>query len=134
VDVSWIAADAASEPHWPTRAGGRHRLGHVDILVNNAGAPGVRAKSTRSRLGQGDELNIRGVFLLTRPSARQHDPRRYGRSSTSPRSRAVRNPPDVMSTIAYNTSKVPGQLHARWRQSGPHNITVNAWPGLLPSK
>ena len=84
-------------------------------------------------------LNIRGVFLLTQAIGKASMiPRRYGRIvNVASIAGLSGNPPELISTIAYNTSKgalvnFTRALAAEW---GRHNITVNALaPGFFPSK
>jgi gluconate 5-dehydrogenase len=117
------------------------RLGHVDILVNNAGAT-WGAPAEEHPLAAWDKvmnLNIRGVFLLTQAIGRDSMiPRRYGRIvNVASIAGLFGNPPEVMSTIAYNTSKgaLVNFTRALATEWGRHNITVNALaPGFFPSK
>jgi gluconate 5-dehydrogenase len=142
VDASWIAADAASEADIGRLAQEAvTRLGHIDILVNNAGAT-WGAPAEEHPLEAWDKvmnLNIRGVFLLTQAIGRASMiPRRYGRIvNVASIAGLFGNPPDVMSTIAYNTSKgaLVNFTRALATEWGRHNITVNALaPGFFPSK
>jgi gluconate 5-dehydrogenase len=142
IDASWIAADAAREDDLARLAREAvARLGHVDILVNNAGAS-WGAPAENHPLEAWDKvmnLNIRGVFLLTQAIGKTSMiPRRYGRIvNIASIAGLLGNPPQLMSTIAYNTSKgalvnFTRALAAEW---GRHNITVNALaPGFFPSK
>jgi NAD(P)-dependent dehydrogenase (short-subunit alcohol dehydrogenase family) len=142
IDASWIAADAAREDDLARLAREAVvRLGHVDILVNNAGAS-WGAPAENHPLEAWDKvmnLNIRGVFLLTQAIGKTSMiPRRYGRIvNIASIAGLLGNPPQLMSTIAYNTSKgalvnFTRALAAEW---GRHNITVNALaPGFFPSK
>ncbi len=142
VDASWIAADAASEADIGRLAQEAvTRLGHVDILVNNAGAT-WGSPAEEHPLEAWDKvmnLNIRGVFLLTQAIGRASMiPRRYGRIvNVASIAGLFGNPPDVMSTIAYNTSKgaLVNFTRALATEWGRHSITVNALaPGFFPSK
>ncbi|MDN7934275.1 SDR family oxidoreductase [Burkholderia metallica] len=117
------------------------RLGRVDILVNNAGAV-WSAPAEDHPIEAWDKvmnLNIRGLFLLTQQiGKRSMIPRGYGRIVNMASIGGLRgNPPDAMSTIAYNASKgavvdFTQTLAGEWGQYG---ITVNAIaPGFFPSK
>ena len=142
IDASWIAADAAREDDLARLAGEAvARLGHVDILVNNAGAT-WGAPAEDHPLEAWDKvmnLNIRGVFLLTQAIGKAcMIPRRYGRVvNVASIAGLFGNPPRLMSTIAYNTSKgaLVNFTRALATEWGRHNITVNALaPGFFPSK
>jgi NAD(P)-dependent dehydrogenase (short-subunit alcohol dehydrogenase family) len=142
VDASWIAADAAREADIGRLAQEAvTRLGGIDILVNNAGAT-WGAPAEEHPLEAWDKvmnLNIRGVFLLTQAIGRASMiPRRHGRIiNVASIAGLFGNPPDVMSTIAYNTSKgaLVNFTRALATEWGRHNITVNALaPGFFPSK
>ncbi|HSQ09898.1 MAG TPA: SDR family oxidoreductase, partial [Burkholderiaceae bacterium] len=142
IDASWIAADAAREDELTRLAREAvARLGPIDILVNNAGAT-WGAPAEDHPLEAWDKvmnLNIRGVFLLTQAIGKAcMIPRRYGRIvNVASIAGLLGNPPKLMSTIAYNTSKgalvnFTRALASEW---GRHNITVNALaPGFFPSK
>jgi gluconate 5-dehydrogenase len=116
------------------------RLGKVDILVNNAGATwGAPAEDyPMEAWDKVMNVNIRGVFLLTRTIAgKSMIPNRYGRIVNLASVNGLRGNRNGAPTIAYNTSKgavvnFTRALAAEW---GPHNITVNALaPGFFPSK
>jgi len=142
---AWTPAGSPPTAHW-TRcsAPGRQaieRLGHVDILVNNAGATwGAPAEDHPVEAwDKVMNLNIRGVFLLTQAIGKASMiPRQYGRIvNVASIAGLLGNPPELMHTIAYNTSKgalvnFTRALACEW---GHHNITVNALaPGFFPSK
>ena len=142
VDAHWIAADA-SQPQEIARltTESHQHLGEIDILVNNAGAT-WGAPAEDHPLEAWDKvmnLNVRGVFLLTQAVGRASMiPRRSGRViNVASIAGLAGNPPGMMSTIAYNTSKgalvnFTRTLAAEW---GKHGITVNALaPGFFPSK
>jgi len=142
VEASWIAADASREADIARLAQeAMARLGHVDIPVNNAGAT-WGAPAEDHPLEAWDKvmnLNIRGVFLLTQAVGRASMiPRRYGRIvNVASIAGLFGNPPEVMSTLAYNTSKgaLVNFTRALATEWGRHNITVNALaPGFFPSK
>jgi NAD(P)-dependent dehydrogenase (short-subunit alcohol dehydrogenase family) len=142
IDADWIAADVAREDDVARLAQQAiERLGHVDILVNNAGAT-WGAPAEEHPLAAWDKvmnLNIRGVFLLTQAIGRgSMIPRREGRIvNVASIAGLFGNPPDVMATIAYNTSKgaLVNFTRALATEWGRHNITVNALaPGFFPSK
>ena len=142
VDASWIAADGALDADVARLAGQAiERLGHVDILVNNAGATwGAPAEDHPVEAwDKVMNLNIRGVFLLTQAIGKASMiPRQYGRIvNVASIAGLLGNPPELMHTIAYNTSKgalvnFTRALACEW---GRYNITVNALaPGFFPSK
>jgi gluconate 5-dehydrogenase len=142
IDASWIAADCAQEADVARLAQqALERLGHVDILVNNAGAT-WGAPAQEHPLPAWDKvmnLNIRGVFLLTQAIGRASMiPRRAGRIvNVASIAGLFGNPPGVMATLAYNTSKgaLVNFTRALATEWGQHNITVNALaPGFFPSK
>ncbi len=142
VDASWLAADGAVDADIARLAQqAMERLGHVDILVNNAGAT-WGAPAEDHPIEAWDKvmnLNIRGVFLLTQAIGKASMiPRRYGRIvNVASIAGLLGNPPELMHTIAYNTSKgalvnFTRALASEW---GRYNITVNALaPGFFPSK
>jgi gluconate 5-dehydrogenase len=78
-------------------------------------------------------LNIRGVFLLTQAIGRASMiPRRYGRIvNVASIAGLFGNPPDVMSTIAYNTSKgaLVNFTRALATEWGRHDHGQRAGPG-----
>ena len=142
IEASWIAADAGNADETARLA--REviaRLGHVDILVNNAGATWGAAAEDHP-LEAWDKvmnLNIRGVFTLTQAIGRASMiPRRHGRIvNVASIAGLFGNPPGLMSTIAYNTSKgaLVNFTRALATEWGRHQITVNALaPGFFPSK
>ena len=142
VEAGWVAADAAREVDIARLVDeSLQRLGQIDILVNNAGAT-WGAPAEDHPLEAWDKvmnLNVRGVFLLTQAiGKRSMIPRRYGRVITVASIAGLRgNPPGMMKTLAYNTSKgalvnFTRALAGEW---GPYGITVNAIaPGFFPSK
>lgn len=141
-DASWIAADS-SDPAEVTRLADEalKRLGRVDILVNNAGAT-WGAPAAEHPLEAWDKvmnLNIRAVFVLTQAVGRASMiPRRSGRViNVASIAGLSGNPPGMMATIAYNTSKgaLVNFTRALATEWGQYNITVNALaPGFFPSK
>jgi gluconate 5-dehydrogenase len=142
IDAGWIAADGAVDADVARLAEQAiERLGHVDILVNNAGATwGAPAEDHPVEAwDKVMNLNIRGVFLLTRAIGKASMiPRRYGRIvNVASIAGLLGNPPELMHTIAYNTSKgalvnFTRALACEW---GRYNVTVNALaPGFFPSK
>ena len=142
VDAGWIVADGALDADVARLAEQAiERLGHVDILVNNAGATwGAPAEDHPVEAwDKVMNLNIRGVFLLTQAIGKASMiPRQYGRIvNVASIAGLLGNPPELMHTIAYNTSKgalvnFTRALACEW---GRHNITVNALaPGFFPSK
>jgi NAD(P)-dependent dehydrogenase (short-subunit alcohol dehydrogenase family) len=142
IEASAVAADASKESDIARLVDvSLERLGHIDILVNNAGATWGAPAEDHS-LEAWDKvmnLNVRGVFLLTQAVGRRSMiPRRAGRVITVASVAGLRgNPPGMMKTLAYNTSKgalvnFTRALAGEW---GPYGITVNAIaPGFFPSK
>ena len=142
IDASYVAADAAKEADIVRLVDeSMQRLGRIDILVNNAGAT-WGAPAEDHPLEAWDKLmnlNVRGVFLLTQAvGKRSMIPNHYGRVITVASIAGLRgNPPGMMKTLAYNTSKgalvnFTRALAGEW---GPYGITVNAIaPGFFPSK
>ncbi|MER3480675.1 MAG: gluconate 5-dehydrogenase [Meiothermus sp.] len=117
------------------------RWGRIDILVNNAGAT-WGAPTAEHPLEAWDKvmnLNLRGVFLLTQAVGKLAMlPRRYGRIVNVASVAGLQgNHPQMMATLAYNTSKgglvnFTRALAAEW---APHGVTVNAIaPGYFPTK
>lgn len=142
ITADWIAADSADPADVERLAReARTRLGEVDILVNNAGAS-WGAPAEEHPLEAWDKvmnLNVRGVFLLTQAIGRASMiPRRRGRViNIASIAGLFGNPPGMMATIAYNTSKgaLVNFTRALATEWGKHGITVNALaPGFFPSK
>ena len=115
--------------------------GRIDILVNNAGAT-WGAKAEEHPLEAWNKLvnvNLTGAFLLSQAVANASMiPRKKGRIVNIASVAGLgANPPQMESTIAYNTTKgglinFTRALAAEW---GKYNITVNAiCPGFFPSK
>jgi gluconate 5-dehydrogenase len=141
VDATAIAADLGDEAAIASFAeGALARLGQVDILVNNAGAT-WGAPAEDYPLDAWDKvmnLNVRSIFLLCQAFGREMIPRGHGRIvNIASIAGLAGNPPGMMQTIAYNTSKAAvinftRTLAGEW---GRHGITVNAIaPGFFPSK
>lgn len=117
------------------------RRGRIDILINNAGATwGAPTEDHPLEAWQKVvNLNLTGTFMVTQAvGARSMIPNRYGRILNIASIAGTRgNPPGLLKTIAYNTTKgglvnFTRALAAEW---GAHNITVNALaPGFFPSK
>lgn len=113
----------------------------VDILVNNAGATwGAPAEEhPMEAWNKVMDLNVTATFALTqRIAAASMIPRRRGRIVNVASVAGMRgNHPEMMGTIAYNTSKggviaMTRALAVEWAR---HNITVNAIaPGYFPTK
>jgi NAD(P)-dependent dehydrogenase (short-subunit alcohol dehydrogenase family) len=142
IDAEWFAADGSRESEITALAeAAMEKLGHVDILINNAGASwGAPAEDHPVEAwDKVFNLNIRGLFLLTQQIGKHSMiPRKYGRIINIASVAGLRgNPPGVMQTIAYNTSKgalvnFTRTLAGEW---GKYGITVNALaPGVFPSK
>lgn len=114
--------------------------GCVDILVNNAGmARGAPAEDHSTQAwDEVMDLNIRGLFLLTRQiGKRSMIPRRYGKILNVTSIAGLKgNLPGWLEGIAYSSSKsaVIGFTRALAGEWGEYNITVNAIaPGFFPS-
>ena len=117
------------------------RRGRIDILINNAGTTwGAPTEEHPLEAWQKVvNLNLTGTFMMTQAvGARSMIPNRYGRILNIASIAGTRgNPPGLLKTIAYNTTKgglvnFTRALAAEW---GAHNITVNALaPGFFPSK
>lgn len=115
--------------------------GQVDILVNNAGTTwGAPAEEYPLAAWQKVvDLNLTGLFLITQEiGKRSMLPRGYGRIvNIASVAGLVGQPRQILSTIAYNTSKgglvnFTRALAAEW---GDRGVTVNAiCPGFFPSK
>ena len=142
IDADWVAADGSKASDITLLAeAAMEKLGHVDILINNAGASwGAPAEDHPVEAwDKVFNINIRGLFLLTQQiGKRSMIPRKYGRIINIASVAGLRgNPPGVMQTIAYNTSKgalvnFTRTLAGEW---GKYGITVNALaPGFFPSK
>jgi gluconate 5-dehydrogenase len=142
ITADYIAADGSKEADIERLSDSAiEKLGHVDILVNNAGAT-WGAPAEDHPLDAWDKvfnLNIRGLFLLTqRIGKRSMIPRKYGRIVNIASIAGIAgNPPGIMKTLAYNTSKgaVVNFTRALAGEWGTYGITVNALaPGFFPSK
>jgi len=115
--------------------------GQIDILVNNAGATwGAAAEDYPLEAWQRVlNLNLTGTFVLTQEIARRAMiPQKRGKIINIASIAGLKGtPPDVLRTIAYNTSKgglvnFTRALAAEW---GQYNINVNAIaPGFFPTK
>lgn len=114
-------------------------LGPIDILVNNAGAT-WGAPAQDHPLDAWDkvmDLNVRGVFLLSREVARRSMiPSGQGRI-VNVSSIAALGGSGSMQAAAYHASKgaVASLTRALACEWGPHGINVNAiLPGVFPSR
>ena len=115
-------------------------FGHLDILVNNAGATwgAVAEEHPVEAWDKVMNLNVRGLFLLTREIGRRSMiPRRSGKVVNIASVAALGGNVKLMQAIAYHTSKgavltFTRALAAEW---GRYGINVNAiGPGVFPSK
>lgn len=115
------------------------RLGQVDILVNNAGTTwgAAAAEHPTDAFDKVMNLNVRGVFLLSREIARRSMiPRGWGRIVNTASIAALGGSLE-MQAVAYHASKgaVVSMTRALACEWGPHGITVNAiLPGVFPSR
>jgi gluconate 5-dehydrogenase len=141
IDAVCMAADGGREDDVMALAGtALDRLGRVDILVNNAGAT-WGALAEEFPLDAWDKvmnLNVRGLFLLTREIGRRSMiPRQRGRVINIASVAALGGNVALMQAVGYNTSKgavltFTKALAAEW---GRYGINVNAiGPGVFPSK
>lgn len=116
-------------------------FGAIDILVNNAGAAwGAPAEDHPFKAWlKVVDLNLNGVFLLTQAIGKHSMiPRKAGRIINIASVAGLQgNPPQMMGTLAYNTTKggvvnFTRALAAEW---GKYGITVNSiCPGYFPTR
>ena len=141
IDARWIAADCGKEEDIRRLADETlQRMGNVDILVNNAGAS-WGAPAEDHPVAAWDKvmnLNIRGYFILSQHIAKNSMiAQKSGRIINIASIAGLGGNPEMMSTIAYNTSKgavinFTRTLGAEW---GKYNINVNAiCPGFFMTK
>jgi len=141
IDAISMAADIGREADAMALAdAAMAQLGQVDILVNNAGTT-WGALAEEFPLEAWDKvmnLNVRGMFLLTREIGRRSMiPRQCGRVLNIASVAALGGNIGLMQAIGYNTSKgavltFTKALAAEW---GRYGINVNAiGPGVFPSK
>jgi gluconate 5-dehydrogenase len=142
IQADWVACDVSKDADIVRLSDeALEKLGHVDILINNAGAS-WGAPAEDHPIEAWDKvfnLNVRGLFLLTQQiGKRSMIPRGYGRIVNVASIAGLRgNPPSIMQTIAYNSSKgaVVNFTRTLAGECGKHGITVNALaPGFFPSK
>jgi gluconate 5-dehydrogenase len=117
------------------------RHGRLDILVNNAGTSWGAPMEDYPLEGWNKviDLNLTGVFLLTRAAGRRAFlPQGHGKVLNVASVAGLQgHHPRMIGTIAYNAAKgavvnFTRALAAEW---GPRNINVNAIaPGYFPSK
>ena len=132
-----------SQPEVPAQLVDRtlEHFGQLDILVNNAGTTwGAPAEEHPVEAWHKVmTLNVTGAFLLTQIAAKAaFIPQQKGRVLNVASVAGLQgNPPQLMGTVAYNTSKgalvnMTRALAAEW---GKYRITVNAVaPGYFPTK
>jgi gluconate 5-dehydrogenase len=141
ITVSSVVADGSDETQVIALAeAAMARLGGtVDILVNNAGTTwgAPAAEHPTDAWDKVMNLNVRGVFLLSREIARRSMiPRGWGRIVNLSSIAALGGSLE-MQAAAYHASKgavatLTKALACEW---GPHGITVNAiLPGVFPSR
>jgi gluconate 5-dehydrogenase len=141
LDVATLAADLTDFERLPSLVSALlDREGRLDILVNNAGMAWAEPAETLSdeRWLRVVDLNLNGLFFLTREAARQ---------AFLPAGRGVvvniasvgglqGNAPD-MKTVAYNASKgaVVNLTRALASEWGPRGVRVNAiCPGFFRTR
>ena len=117
------------------------RRGRLDILVNNAGTSWGAAMEDYPLEGWNKvfDLNVTGLFLLTRAAGRQAFlPQGRGKVLNIASVEGLGgHHPKIVGTIAYNAAKgavvnFTRALAAEW---GPRNVNVNALaPGFFPTK
>jgi gluconate 5-dehydrogenase len=142
IDTRWIAADCGKEEDIRRLVDETlQRMGDVDILINNAGAAWGAAAEDHpvEAWDKLMNLNVRGYFILSQQIAkRSMIPRKHGRIINIASIAGLGgNPPEMLGTLAYNTSKgaVVNFTRALGCEWGKYNITVNAiCPGFFPSK
>lgn len=117
------------------------RFGRIDILVNNAGTVWGAPAEDHSLDGWNKviDLNVTGLFLLTRTAAREAFLKQGKGAVINVASieGLQGHHPDRLGTVAYNTAKgaVVNMTRALAAEWGPRNIRVNALaPGFFPSK
>jgi len=138
--VDSVAADAGDEAGAMALAdAAMATLGQVDILVNNAGTTwGAPAETMPTDAwDKVMNLNVRGLFLLSREVARRSMiPHGWGRIVNTASIAALGGSLE-MQAAGYHASKgavasLTKALAAEW---GRHGITVNAiLPGVFPSR
>lgn len=114
--------------------------GRLDILINNAG---ISWKAAPEDVGLPEwekvmRINVTGTLLMSQAAGQTMISHRYGRIINIASVAGLTGArPDIMNTIAYNTSKgavvnFTRDLACKW---GRHGITVNCVaPGFFPTK
>jgi gluconate 5-dehydrogenase len=117
----------------------RSELGRIDVLVNNSGTVWGGAPEDTPLEGWQKvvDVNLTGTFLFSQAAGRVMIDQRAGKIVNIASIAALTgSPPEIMNTIAYNTTKggvisFTRDLACKWAR---HGITVNAIaPGWFPS-
>jgi gluconate 5-dehydrogenase len=140
IEADSLARDGASEAQVMSLAqAALHRLGRIDILINNAGTTwgAPAAEFPTEAWDKVMNLNVRGLFLLSREVARRSMlPAGSGRIVNIASIAALGGSAE-MQAAAYHASKgaVTSLTRALACEWGPHGVNVNAiLPGLFPSR
>lgn len=116
------------------------RFGKIDILLNNAGiaAGGSVETLTEEAWDQSMDINVKGIFLLSKYVVPHMRERKYGRIvNIASVNAVVADKAPALVRHVYNTSKaaVLGLTKGMAASYAQHGITVNAiGPGLFESE